>query len=769
LTVTYAAPSGLVAAYGFNEGAGTTSADAAGNGRTATLVGGPAWVTGEFGSALSFNGSSSYATVSNLPYLAAWTVSGWVRSPAAPTNGAPTGPIHHSANFHFNWNHADPAFQGTIALSVGGVWYPASFGALAANTWYYLAATYDGETLNAYTNGVLVTSNTAPSGPADADANPLSFGKHSAAAQYFQGIVDEVRIYNRALTLTEIQSDMNTPLPAGPPPPPPDPTAPTVAINSPAAGATVSGTVTVSATASDNVGVVGVQFLLDSAVLGAEVTTPPYSTSWNTAGTANGSHALRAVARDASGNQTSAVINVTVSNSAATDPTTVGQWTAPFPLPVKDIHMILFRTGDVLMWDAFGLGYEAYLWTVATGAFTYVPSVDNIFCAAPAVLADGSALIAGGHVAGGVGIPDVNRFDPISKAWTSLAPMTFPRWYPTATSLADGRVLVIGGSTNCVTCIGDIPEVYNPTSNTWTQLGSASLITPLYPQTYLLPDGRILLAAATEGAVQAQTLDLTTQTWTVVDPTVFDGGSSVMYRPNMILKSGTGSAPPPRAPVLPSAINAYVLDMNQPAPVWAEVGSMAYPRTYHTLTMLPDGNVLATGGSQTTDPSSQPVYAAEIWSPQTGTWSVMSSMQMARTYHETALLLPDGRVLVGGGGGCCGAPDQTNAEIFSPPYLFKGSRPTINSAPTTIGYGTQFTVVTPDAIGIRSVALIRLGAVTHQMDRSQNYVPLAFTIGSGVLTVQMPVNKNLAAPGDYMLFIVNGTGAPSVASMVTIR
>jgi Galactose oxidase-like, Early set domain/Galactose oxidase, central domain/Kelch motif len=347
--------------------------------------------------------------------------------------------------------------------------------------------------------------------------------------------------------------------------------------------------------------------------------------------------------------------------------------------------------------------------------------------------------------------------------------MAFPRWYPTATSLADGRVLVIGGSTTCITCIGDIPEVYDPTSNTWTQLGSASLITPLYPQTYLLPDGRILLAAATEGVVQAQTLDLATQTWTVVDSTAVNGGSSVMYRPNLILKSGTGSAPPPRAPVLPSEINAYVLDMNQPSPAWAEVGPMAYPRTYHTLTMLPDGNVLATGGSQTTDPGSQPVYAAEIWDPQTGTWSRMSSMQMARTYHETALLLPDGRVLVGGGGGCCNAPDQSNAEIFSPPYLFKGPRPTIGSAPTSIGYGTQFVVGTPDAISIGSVAVIRLGAVTHQMDRSQNYVPLAFTIGSGVLTVQMPANKNFAPPGDYMLFIVNGAGVPSVASIVRIH
>ena len=196
---------------------------------------------------------------------------------------------------------------------------------------------------------------------------------------------------------------------------------------------------------------------------------------------------------------------------------------------------------------------------------------------------------------------------------------------------------------------------------------------------------------------------------------------------------------------------------------------MAYPRTYHTLTLLPDGNVLATGGSQTTDPGSQPVYAAEIWNAQTENWSTLSSGQRARSYHETALLLPDGRVLVAGSGGCCGAPDQYNAEIFSPPYLFKGTRPTISSAPTTVGYGTQFVVGTPDATAIGSVALIRLGSVTHQMDRSQNYLPLSFTKVANGLTVQMPTNKNLATPGDYMLFVVNDTGIPSVAAMVRVQ
>src|SRR5712692_769385 len=209
--------------------------------------------------------------------------------------------------------------------------------------------------------------------------------------------------------------------------------------------------------------------------------------------------------------------------------------------------------------------------------------------------------------------------------------------------------------------------------------------------------------------------------------------------------------------------------MNQPSPAWRPVGSMAFPRVFHVLTLLPTGDVLVTGGSQTTDPASQPVYAAEIWSALTETWSTMSSAQMARTYHETALLLPDGRVLVAGSGGCCNAPDQFNAEVFSPPYLFKGPRPSITAAPATVGYGSQLFVGTPDAATIGSVVLIRLGAVTHQIDMSQRYVPLAFTPTTNGLSVQMATNVNLAPPGDYMLFIVNNNGVPSVAAIVTVH
>ena len=209
---------------------------------------------------------------------------------------------------------------------------------------------------------------------------------------------------------------------------------------------------------------------------------------------------------------------------------------------------------------------------------------------------------------------------------------------------------------------------------------------------------------------------------------------------------------------------------------------MAFGRRQHNLTVLADGTVLATGGNSSGAPlvdMNAGVYPAELWNPATGNWKTLASMSVTRQYHSTALLLPDGRVL-SAGGGICGECDQVgylgkNAEIFTPPYLFKkdGSgqlapRPTITSAPSAAGYGSQIQIATPDAASIQKVALVRLGAVTHSDNMEQRYVPLSFTAGTGSLTATVPANVNVAPPGYYMLFIVDEAGVPSVAKMVQL-
>jgi hypothetical protein len=153
-------------------------------------------------------------------------------------------------------------------------------------------------------------------------------------------------------------------------------------------------------------------------------------------------------------------------------------------------------------------------------------------------------------------------------------------------------------------------------------------------------------------------------------------------------------------------------------------------------------------------------------------------MQITRQYHSTALLLPDGRVL-SSGGGICGTCDQVgylakNAEIFSPPYLFQADgtpapRPVIDSAPATSTYGAALDIATANPASIRTVALVRLGAVTHSVNMEQRYVPLPFTAGATSLSATGPANANIAPPGPYMLFIIDANGVPSVARMISIQ
>jgi hypothetical protein len=197
---------------------------------------------------------------------------------------------------------------------------------------------------------------------------------------------------------------------------------------------------------------------------------------------------------------------------------------------------------------------------------------------------------------------------------------------------------------------------------------------------------------------------------------------------------------------------------------------MANARRHLHATVLPTGDVLVTSGVSGSgfNNLSTPVYAAELWSPATGTWTTLATAAVPRGYHATAVLLPDARVLVSGSGDGAGAVDQKNAQIYSPPYLFKGNRPAISSAPTSVAYGQSFAVSTSQASSIAKVALIRPGAATHAFDQNQRYVPLTFTRGSGTLTVTAPAGGTIAPPGVYMLFIVDGNGVPSVAKMVTV-
>jgi hypothetical protein len=138
--------------------------------------------------------------------LPQWAVSAWVKSPEPPADNKPSGPVHREGNYQFSWNHGDPNFRGAAAVRVQRKWHAATFGPLEGNRWYHLAATYDGETLKSYKDGVLVTASEDPSGPPDVEPASLKIGRHALGEEYFTGSVRDVRLYSRPLSAEEIKA-----------------------------------------------------------------------------------------------------------------------------------------------------------------------------------------------------------------------------------------------------------------------------------------------------------------------------------------------------------------------------------------------------------------------------------------------------------------------------------------------------------------------------------------------------------------------------------
>ncbi len=457
-----------------------------------------------------------------------------------------------------------------------------------------------------------------------------------------------------------------------------------------------------------------------------------------------------------------------------------GEWSAVLDWPVMAIHAHLMPNGKVLAWDASpddadlapetraaSKGTRVTLWDPLTNQHTRVDSIDTIlFCSGHAHLPDGRLFTAGGTIGpGNNSIADTKVFDHELNTWLAGPSMSFARWYPTVTTLGNGEMLITSGRVST-------PEIFG-TDGQLRSLTGAILNLPLYPMMNLAPNGLVFNAGpGTLTRFLNTTGNGAWQNSIQRDATNRDYGSHAMYDIGKILVAGGGA----------SVNTAVVLDINNAAQVTA-TGSLNFGRRQHNLTILPNGKVLATGGisnGAALVDLNAPVFAAEIWDPATGLWSEMASESVVRQYHSTALLLPDGRV-VSAGGGFCGSCSLTaynnkNAQVFSPPYLFKpnGSgelapRPTIAAAPDILRYAQNFDISTPEAAGIARVALTRLSSVTHSNNMEQRYVPLGFNAGAGSLNVSGPGNENLAPPGAYMLFLVDSAGVPSIAKMVQVR
>ena len=547
-----------------------------------------------------------------------------------------------------------------------------------------------------------------------------------------------------------------------------------VNIVTPSSAATIFGGIRLEAQASDADGIAGVQFLLDGSALGPEVTAAPYAMGWNSATVGNSSHTLVARARSGTGaTALSSPATFTVLNDGSS--AQVGQWGPVMNWPLVAVHMTLLPDGQVIMWDSAHDDMVTYFWNPATQTFTSVDYDAGLFCNAHTLLPNGLLLTAGGHSHEDVtqegdngigdGIAEANTMDFATHAWTRRADMRFARGYPTLTTLADGRAVAITG-TMAYHIWADTMEVYYPGLDVWTPLSeyrTNEIRTGEYVRMHLLPDGRVYIF--NPSSKQAWFLDVDTRLWGSTIPAPVGRGSTAMYRPGRILLSGGGTWGESSVP------EAAVIDLTAGAPAWRMTTPMNFARYNHNLVQLPDGSVLAIGGATVVlSEATTGVLPAEVWNPSNEAWTTLAAMQEFRMYHSTALLLPDGRVLAAGGGRLTPeVPNHLTAEIYSPPYLFRGSRPVISSAPTEVDYGQPAVVNTPDAARVASVALIPLPSVTHTINTNQRYVSLPFTASASSVTAQVPANPNEAPGGYYMLFLVDTDGVPSVAKIVRLK
>ncbi len=452
----------------------------------------------------------------------------------------------------------------------------------------------------------------------------------------------------------------------------------------------------------------------------------------------------------------------------------VGKWSSPAPWPLIAIHAVIAPDGRVLTYGTDGVGLQTGffiydIWDPSAGPAAGHVTLPNttgtdLFCSSQLVLPQsGNIFLAGGdNFIGGKTTNtennNTNLFTPGSNALARGNNMQRARWYSSSTTLLNGETYIQGGTGGT-----DHPEVRD-INGAFRLLSGAntSSYNWNYPRNFVAPDGRVFGFDTTGKMYYVNP----TGAGSIAAAGQLPGSSSrtmsaAMFRPGRILKIGAVSSA------------AYVIDINGPTPVVSSTQSMSSVRQWVSATVLADGRVLATGGSAVDNKLSGVNNIAAIWNPDTGLWTLGTGGVNARLYHSGALLLPDARVLIHGGG-APGPLTNLNVEVFTPPYLLDPTgalmpRPSIVLAPDTIRIGQSFSVGFSNASSISRVTLVKTGSVTHSVNMEQGFLELAFTPSGSMLNVAGPTRAADAPPGYYMLFVINSQGVPSTARIVHIN
>jgi len=462
---------------------------------------------------------------------------------------------------------------------------------------------------------------------------------------------------------------------------------------------------------------------------------------------------------------------------------TLGIFGPAFPWPIIPLHIALLPDGRVLSFGTDQQGQQgAFIYDVwdpklgyGSNSHTILPitTSTDIFCSAASLLGSGflqnsngsgNLLVTGGDLTvNGVrnySNNKVNIFTPANNTLTASGQMNYARWYPSIITLRNGDKLVLGGRPD-PSDVGNqgepTPEVRSATSG-WRTLPGISLISNTlewyYPRGFVGFDGSVILLEhsgaifrlATDGAGTMQDTGSRMAPGAAYYP-------SVMFAPFKVLMVRAGQ-------------RAQVVDISSFPPVVTDVPNLNYDRIWGNTTLLPDGEILVTGGSGVANELTNVAYQAEIFNPYSGgsgTWRLVASASVPRLYHSSTLLLPDGSVLTGGGG-APGPVNELNVEIYYPPYLFAqdGSgnaapRPQIVSAPSTLQLNHNFSATVGSNDQIIFVDLVRVGSNTHSFNSEQRMIPVPFSQTGTTITATLNSIPEIVPPGYYMLFVFNSS------------
>jgi hypothetical protein len=504
---------------------------------------------------------------------------------------------------------------------------------------------------------------------------------------------------------------------------------------------------------------------------------------------------------------------------------TKGAWQVlPFPSRVRAIHAVLLYTGNVLLVagsgndpNSFAAGtFMSAVYNPVTGTFQIIPTPDDFFCAGHVQLPNGNILIAGGtlaYPANGQGFSGQNTsyiFDPATNRYQQVNNLNGDHWYPSATELGNGDVISVGGlgQDGNGNVIAEYFQ-YNPSTGLgkWlnqTQINQNYAWWGTYPDMILMQNGelfytgshvwgnnispgadiydirQILNPSANAPITEVPGLqdqpggppgtDMTDQSMAILLPpaqaqrVMLMGGGNANYNIpasrltdviDLFPTSGSPAYKP--GPLLPTGtamVNGKLMTET------ASEGKM-----YVSAVILPNGLVFETGGGLIN--REDPVFEASMYNPAANTFTPgMATDPVPRTYHSSAFLLPDGRVMAIGNNPGDGSFDM-RISVYSPPYLFHGARPQItNVATSQWHYGaTEQITVNQEIV---SAELIRPAAVTHSSDPNQRYVALPLTVSGNHIGLSVTTNPNIAPSGWYMLFVTNANGVPSVAKWVHV-